>query len=449
MRNFISLLSVVFIFVSCNREDKQIFEDLNFPDEIRFNKLTSEVILPITNLSSKSLFFTFTISEPLKYRMGEEFVYPVEAGETVELDLELDRQLITNENTSAKIEIYIHAIDKSVTIPVIIESVIPNTIQLGFDIIDAEYYEKEEKIVAISTYPENALLIIDPDNGTTQKIALDSKPLSFHLNSKIDKVAIGQQNQFTIIDLITKEIDIRPFDIREGQVFLFNDSMLLANKASLSIKTSINLKTEETIEVGFHGNLKMKFHPHIENCVLATTIHQHPAKVSALDYSTFNLIELHSSIRKDDERDIHDNFWLTKNNDRIIAKGRGLFKCTPNNDDLEFVKVINDGSYINACTHIDKFGKVVTINRYVLQPWHVDQNQIVIFDDTNFEMVGKFPILNFPVTLHDENHYSTEGYFLFSNKQQSKLYALVTLGPSLVEGNKWKLLVYDTNKIFN
>ena len=51
--------------------------------------------------------------------------------------------------------------------------------------------------------------------------------------------------------------------------------------------------------------------------------------------------------------------------------------------------------------------------------------------------------------MYDENNRSSEGFYVFTNNDESKIYALVVLGARLVEGKKWKLLTYETNKLFN
>lgn len=449
MHKLLFLVGVLILISSCSKEDDQIFNAFVFPEEIRFDKFTSELEMPITNNSSKSLMVRLIFNEVVNNRMGNDWMVPIQAGETFKINLVVDRQLVTSDLYSMEIEVYIHAIDKSLQIPVVVESVRPQQIPLNFDILDADFNEKENKIIGISANPENALVVFNPENGEAQKVALNSKPLSFHYNSEIDKVVIAQQNQFSIIDLTTMELVVTPFDIGPGQVFLFNDTMLYAAQASISNRLLINLKTQETTVSGFHGNLRMKFHPHLNNCVLASGINSYPSTIHTLDYSAFDLEEVHASARSGDEKDIHDNFWITNYNDRIIAKGRGLFKCTSGEDDLDFVKVLEEGAYINAFAHLDQFNKIVTINRYSLQPGYPDQNNFVFYDDTSFEPNWKIPVPGFPADLYYENHRSTEGFFLFTNSNQTKLYALVTLGTHLSEGNKWKLLVYETDEIFN
>ena len=66
-----------------------------------------------------------------------------------------------------------------------------------------------------------------------------------------------------------------------------------------------------------------------------------------------------------------------------------------------------------------------------------------------FSKIGRFPVTGFPEEMYDDNNKSSEGFFIFTNNDESKIYALVVLGTDLIEGKKWKLITYDTNKLFN
>jgi hypothetical protein len=51
--------------------------------------------------------------------------------------------------------------------------------------------------------------------------------------------------------------------------------------------------------------------------------------------------------------------------------------------------------------------------------------------------------------MYDGYDKSSEGFYVFTNRNESKIYALVVLGTDLIEGKKWRLLTYDTSKLFN
>ena len=445
-----TLLILFYTVISCNKEEDKIFEHISFPAEVYFDKFDENVDLSISNSGSETLWLTITFNEVVNFRNEIETMQILQAGGILDLPLTLNRLMIDEELFQTKIQIYIPAIDRLVEVPVRVKSVLPEYINLDFNIIDAVYYENDNEIIAISTQPENTLLRIDPINGDIDKVPLNSKPLSLHVNADIQKAAIGQTDRYTVVDLnsnsITKESQT---EISINPIFMPNEEWLYAIREDYSNLYVIDLLTGEATYENYSDHLKIEFHPHHENYLLINNTRVHPSLMEVYDFSNRSMSKLYESSRGDDERDVHGNFWITKDNNWIISKGRCLFTCSPNHeDDVNFVKMLDGGKFISSLCHLNNTGNIATINRNN-RLGSSDENSIAFYDDSQFNLIGKFPLPVYYSEGSSEASESTEGKFIFRNNQQDKLFLLMTNDYITTEDNKWALLIYDTNKLFD
>ena len=445
----ISFVAFVFLLIltGCKKEEDVIFNQLTFPAEVIFGKLNDKADLVIGNASGKTLAVRLIFNEVVNYRNEIESNQILEAGGTLTLSLSLNRLLVDDELYSMNIEIHIATLGTAVQVPVLVHSALPQSFSLDYNITDAVYDETGNRILAISSRPENALLKIDPSTGEMQKIKLNSRPLSLYVNNQLQKVVIGQADRFSVIDLSTGVI------VRERQtefginpVIMPDEKWIYAIRCDYGNFYKINLETDEVIYAGYTGPLKMELHPHLKNGILSSIIDTHPSTLDVYDASEMPENKLYSSLRVGDTRDIYDNFWITNDKKWIVSRGKCVFTCSADrNADLQYVKVLFDGKLINSMVHLSNYGKIITISRQRL--WFPDENLLVIYDDSELDILGKFPL---PETNYNpgEEAYS-EGFFAFTDNAQKNLAVLVASSDVLSEDNKWTLLIYKTDDIFN
>ena len=444
-----SIAIIILALFACTKEDDKIFDSLAFPDEIHFDKFTETQTLQITNSSTKSLMITITLDDYVTNNMETEQMRIVEANSTFEMELEFKRNLIAEEFYSCNIHFYIQALDKEVTIPVSAATILPEEISLDCDILDAEYLNDDDKIITISTVPENSVRIINPDDGSSESIPLTDKPGFFHFNTELRKIAVSQLHQFSIVDLATKEVRTTPWNVGPYIICLPKEDFLVARQDN-GVDIGIDLAGNSLTFDHYTFIHQMEIHPYNQNRILASGENAYKFNLAAMDYTSGDLIEDYSTQASENEKELSGRFWIPKNNEWLFAENMGIYKCSANaNEDLKYHSSFTEGNRMNTICYLKKYNVYIAIHRYAKQPWYADQNYFVVYNASDFSKVARFPVIGFPEEMYDENHPSSEGLFIFTNNDESKIYALVILGTDLIEGKKWKLLTYDTNKLFN
>ena len=419
-------------------------KNLSFPSEITFYPLEDKAVFSIANSGSRSLMLNFTFNEVVNWRNSTETMHILPEGESLEIDLTLHRLLVTEKKQVTEITIYVPMAEQTIRIPVTIHSVLPERTSLNFNIVDAAYDAVSDRIIAISGQPQNKLLAIHPATGGTQEILLNSEPLSLHLNADLGQVAVGQTDRFTIVDLATFAI------VRESQtekdnyaVFMPNDSWLFSTP-EYAYLNQINLNTGEIKINSNYGLIQFKQHPFRENALLGSVMKLHPSMMDVYDISDGNFEKLYSSERGDDLRDVHDNFWLTRNKQLIITRGKCVFTCSAvQEQDLQFVGMLSEGKVINSMVHTDRFSQIATITRYQ-NVWLPGNNDILFYSAHDFSVTGKIPV---PV-VNPQPEGPSEGFFIFTDKAQKRLYVLAANHFELFDATDWTLLDYNLEELF-
>lgn len=440
---------IVLAFFSCTKEEDKLFDTLSFPDEIHFDKFTETQTLQITNSSNKSLMMNITLDDYVINRMGKEQMRTLEANSTFEMELEFKRALITEEIYTCNIHFYIPALDKEIAIPVSAVTVLPQQVSLDCDLLDAEYLTDDDKIITISTVPENSVRIINPNDGSSESIPLTEKPGYFHVNSELGKVAVSQLHQFSIVDLNAKNVETTPWNIGPYIICLPKEDFLIARQDN-GVDIGIDL-TDNTLTFDHYTFInQMEIHPHNKNRILASGENAYKFNLAAIDYTSGDMIDDYTTQASENEPEIRGKFWIPKNNEWIFAENMGIYKCSADtNEDLKYYSSFTEGNELNSICYLKKYNIYIAIHRYNPQPWLPDQNYFVVYNAGDFSQIARFPVTGFPEEMYDDNNKSSEGFFIFTNSDESKIYTLVVLGTDLNEGKKWKLHTYDTNKLFN
>jgi hypothetical protein len=430
-------------------EEDKLFDSITFPDEIHFDKFSETQILQITNSSNKSLMMTIRLDDYVTNRLGKEQMRIVEANSTFEMELEFKRAVITEEFYSCNIHFYIQALNKEVTIPVSAVTIVPQQILLDCDVLDAKYLANIDKLITISTVPENSVRIINPNNGSSESIPLTKKPGYFHVNNELGKLAVSQLNQFSIIDLNTRDVETTPWNVGPYIICLPKENFLIA-KQDNGVDIGIDL-TKKTLTFDHYTFInQMEIHPHNKNRILASGETAYKFNLASIDYTSGDLIDDYTTLAQGNEKELMGKFWIPKNNEWIFAENMGIYKCSADKTkDLKYHSSFTEGNRLNSICYLEKYNIYIAIHRYASSPWHPDQNYFVVYNASDFSRIARFPVTGFTEEMYNEYDRSNEGFFVFTNKNENKIYALVVLGTDLIEGKKWKLVTYDTNKLFN
>src|SRR6056297_1759519 len=111
--------------------------------------------------------------------------------------------------------------------------------------------------------------MINPENGSSESIPLTKKPGFFHVNKELEKVAVSQMHQFSVIDLNTKEVEKTPWNVGPYIICLPKENFLIA-KQDNGVDIGIDL-TDNTLTFDHYTFIhQMEIHPHNQNRILAS-----------------------------------------------------------------------------------------------------------------------------------------------------------------------------------
>ena len=149
---------------------------------------------------------------------------------------------------------------------------IASSIQLGYNVVDAEYSAALESLVIVSTTPRNALYVVNAANGTTSSINLNKPPTAVSVSPDGRSAAVGHDALITLVTPLssatgsslsgrTLNVSARVGDLvldGDGYVHVFPKTDQHVNIHTVHIATNTeSLNSGRTI----YANTKGRLHP--------------------------------------------------------------------------------------------------------------------------------------------------------------------------------------------
>lgn len=243
---------------------------------------------------------------------------------------------------------------------------------LARNVVDAEYSDALERLVTVSSSPDNALNIINPTTGEQQAVILSLAPTSVALSPDGKTAVVGHKGAVTHVDLQTSSIlkfhntiGFEVFDIVLG-----NDGMAYADGPTnlqwgplyaINLATGAVQNTPNAVDDGSH----LQIVPSL-NALYAISTAPLPA-----DLERYSLSVTPPTLLSDSpyhgEYEMGSNLWLTEGGDYILTAGATLFRTGATQDeDMLYQRGLSDSSKDIASTllhadHSQEAGKVVVI----------------------------------------------------------------------------------------
>ena len=288
---------------------------------------------------------------------------------------------------------------------------VPNwTSVLTHDVIDAEYSDALEAIVAVSSYPSNALYVYDVNARTEKALPLDRLPTSVSVSPDGLAAAVGHERLVTYVDLTALEIpggqpatllnlSTEAYDIvlgGRGYVHVLPIFESPIDIRSIEIATST-----EQLAVGTSlYAAKARLHPSGDYLYTVSGFAS-PADIEKFDIRSVPITRLYDS-RYHGDYGTCDNLWVSESGLRVFtACGHAFLTAELEADDL-----IYDGTL--------SLSSVPTVSAYVIRSLSTSESQdeIALIEEDFFDCTqDRTPSACFPhVSLYDGAYRPLELY---------------------------------------
>ncbi|KAG1663407.1 hypothetical protein GQR58_020353 [Nymphon striatum] len=205
-------------------------------------------------------------------------------------------------------------------------------ILLGHSITDAEYVKSIDKIVAISSSPNNSLRVINPETGVSEQVTfINETPVNVSISPNEKSVAIAFENSigFYSLDDIAQE---KTFDIPISPLYgdgiqdvvIDNGDLIYFSYIGKLYTLNPNSGSLITVEDTFFydwGNLKIQ--PQTSNIYLADILN-HPSDVHKFD-ATQNPPTYKYDSPYHGDYDFDGDLWFTSDGKLFLAASGNLF----------------------------------------------------------------------------------------------------------------------------
>lgn len=223
--------------------------------------------------------------------------------------------------------------------------------RLPYNMIDAEYSDSLERLVAITTTPTNSLQIINLATGQQQGIALPLIPTSVSVSPDGKNAVVGHDGAVTHVDLqqakILKFVDGIGFEVFDialgGGGIAYASGGVSLQWDSLYAINLITGVTQAGTDWGFRAASRLRVVPHL-NAVYSITTDVSPTDLDKYSIGTLPPVHLYDSPYHGDYN-MGTNLWVTEDGLSILTAGGVLFQTAAQQaQDMRYQRTLPDVS---------------------------------------------------------------------------------------------------------
>jgi len=410
---------------------------------LRFNYLENTKTFQVKNIGFTSSSWSLTSeADFLSADISDGFL---SEGESIEISLELDRTSLLTRNYLVELSIEDDK-GKAFIIPVQISNFKEEKWLISGRIIDAEYDKFNDKIIAISDFP-NEIRKFDPVTNSIESLSLNKTPKCISISQDGQFAAIGHSTGFYYVNLSSMTLIDNytgignTFDIVLGP----NNWGYIFAKMSwgLSRVQCVNLENGEVFESlggGIDGKTKAKLHPsgdyiYAIDPYSLTTIKKFDITGGVAQY----LYEVtdNFSIGAND-------FWFSDDGNKIFLNNKRVLNLSSiqGEEGSLFGELESElGTQLETLDCSDD--KIFTITSAYEEP----ANRVRTYQKNDLSFVGE---VNLPDFFSQANNVlggklsDSEGCSGFFNSDGTKYYVLATWKIGLYESsNEWAIITVD------
>ena len=416
----ISMIVLVFL-LACSEDTKELIPEDDFSlsaTYIFFNGNEDEQQIKVSNFGSNPIGWSATVisGDFVQLRNSQGEIAPESSGLIV---VEVDRQNLEERVYQSALEVSIGT--KSFTLTVEVSGVPSMSFDVG--LIDAAYSEKLNAVIAIDN--ANQLHLIDPKNQFIQTLDLEFPATCMALSPDGDKVLVGHNYAYSIVDLVNFEVAqvqgilIEVFDAiyaTDEWIYLFpNEDQWVSihgyNLVTGEELTSFNNIREKTIA---------KKHP-TQDFMYGISTNSTPKDIEKYGYG--NRPEILYETPYHGDYPIGADLWVNGQENYILTQAGSIFRVSDSPaDDLTYLSSLSLGSSLIDAAQFNHSRNenylLVSSNSFE------ETSEVLIYTDT-WELVDRvgFP----PVEYDDQLTSEFNGEHIFFNALGGEYYVLGSL----------------------
>ncbi len=293
---------------------------------------------------------------------------------------------------------------------------------LDFRILDAEYSTSLERIVAVSTTPQNRLHIYDPLQQTGVAVSLPITPRCVGVSPDGLTAAVGHDAWVTIVDLQSATV-VNTFSV---PAIAFD--IVLASNGFAYVMPQVDqwvtikcLNTATGAVTDSTGGLiraatKMRPHPG------GTAIYGADNGLSPSDIERYSIAG--GTLQFQYDSPYHGDYgmcgdlWITKDGLRIVTKCGNTFRSSPvQSEDMTYVGSLPGVSNVAFADHSTQTAKIL-----VIPSGTTNDTKLRIHDAAFLALAGEVPLPRFPAGSSD---FPSHGRFVFHDAASSRAFVVV------------------------
>lgn len=318
---------------------------------------------------------------------------------------------------------------------------------VDYNIIDAEYSKETNKLVIISSEPQNRLYVINQSDYSQHYIDLDSSPLCVSISQDGNYAAIGYDGLIDYVNLLSYSIeatyttsaDVGDIVLNDDWVYAFPKSNFWERIRCIELSSGVETVHTNTGLNKLRGNSKAKLHPSGHYLYVADT------DISPGDIHKYDIIYGTANYMYDSQyhgtHTYSTNLWLPTNDDKIFISNCSVYLT--NNGEANDIYLDGTIEGMSQIAWIDY--NISNNDLYVIKAGYDNvREKIHIIDGANYSHQGEIDLPEFLVsdsangTLHP-----ARGRFVFVNSEGDKIYCLATVNNSSNSLAFWTIIALD------
>jgi hypothetical protein len=312
--------------------------------------------------------------------------------------------------------------------------------QLDFRVVDAEYSDALEVVVAVGANPSE-LRLLDPETTAAPSIALSLAPTAVSVSPDGLYAAVGHDAWVSYVNLSTKEVEqVLPVSTVAIDIVLTGDGWVhvFPLRDQWERVRSIELATgDESLHTGnsIRAGSLARLHP-TQPAIYVADNGLSPSDIEKYDVAAGPATYAYDSPYHGDFA-MCGNLWISQDGSRIYTRCGNTFRASPiQAEDMAYAGALPDVVLIETLDHTSASDLVAMVPGTDFRGEGPD-HELRFFDHEFLQFMGATDL---PEYHTGDQSYPTHGRFVFFSSDGSSVYTLAQVDASAGLLNDWALI---------